>query len=274
MVFFDTLIPKATTSGLRLGHRIQVAPAAGTQTDPSRTVLETPPLAVATKLPLIVDAPFKSGSWLAANALSNNADHRRTIAVVNGASRIAQRYAIDFVKLDPHGRAYSGDPSRNENWVGYGEPILAVADAIVERVFDGLPDNQPLTPPSIRIGLDTIAGNHLVLVLPNGERVLYGHLKPGSIAVKKGEHVKRGDILAALGNSGQSDAPHLHIHIADGASALGANGLTFAFRTFRVAGYAPSLQILEKPEGWNGPAPSGRDVRENELPTDLAVIEF
>jgi len=274
VVYFDTVIPRGTAVGLRLDHRIHVASTSSGPPDRSRTILETLPLTVSKEPPLVVEAPLRSGNWLAANALSNDSDHRRTIAVVDGRARIAQRYAIDFVKIDARGRAFTGDPSKNENWIGYGEPVLAVADAVVERVYDGLPDNQPLASPSIKIGLDTIAGNHIVLRLPGGKRVLYGHLKPGSIRVKEGEQVREGAVLAALGNSGQSDAPHLHIHVADAASPLGADGLPFAFRSFRLEGYAPSLDILENPGGWTGPATSDIAIRKNELPTDLAVVSF
>ena len=274
VVYFDTAVPKGTGAGLRLGHHIHVASASSGPPDPSRTILEAPPLTVSSETPLVVNAPLGPGHWLAANALSNDSDHRRTIAVVDGQARIAQRYAIDFVKIDAHGRAFTGDPSKNESWAGYGEPVLAVADAVVERILDGLPDNQPLAPPAIKIGLDTIAGNHIVLRLPGGKRVLYGHLRPGSIRVKEGERVRVGEVLAALGNSGQSDAPHLHIHVADAASPLGADGLPFAFRSFRLEGYAPSLDILENPGGWTGPATSDIATRHRELPTDLAVIAF
>ncbi len=217
VVYFDTAVPKGTGAGLRLGHHIHVASASSGPPDPSRTILEAPPLTVSSETPLVVNAPLGPGHWLAANA---------------------------------------------------------VADAVVERILDGLPDNQPLAPPAIKIGLDTIAGNHIVLRLPGGKRVLYGHLRPGSIRVKEGERVRVGEVLAALGNSGQSDAPHLHIHVADAASPLGADGLPFAFRSFRLEGYAPSLDILENPGGWTGPATSDIATRHRELPTDLAVIAF
>ncbi len=274
VIYFDTIVTRGTATGLKLGHRVQVVPAPGTPADETRTLLETKPLPVSDAGALIVDAPLRGGDWLAANALSNNADHRRTIAVIDGQARIAQRYAIDFVKLDATGRAFSGDPARNRDWAGFGEPVLAVADGVVEIVKDGLPDNQPLAPPSIRIGLDTIAGNNVTLSLPGGQRVLYGHLKAGSIVVKEGQVVRQGDVLAALGNSGQSDAPHLHIHVADGASALGADGLPFAFRRTWIVGHVPSLDVLEDPDGWKHSALPDRDSRQGELPTDLTVVAF
>jgi murein DD-endopeptidase MepM/ murein hydrolase activator NlpD len=46
--------------------------------------------------------------------------------------------------------------------------------------------------------------------------------------------VQRGDVLGLLGNSGQSSAPHLHFHVTEGPSLLGANGVPYAFDRVRV----------------------------------------
>lgn len=274
IVHFDTKFAGKAATEIRLRHIVRVEGAVAAAGDTARIELSAAPLIVGPSKPLIVGAPLKGNGWLAANALSNSADHRRTIAVVNGRARIAQRYAIDFVQLDEQGRAYSGDPARNESWTGYGAPVLAVADGVVEAVKDDLPDNRPLTAPEVKIDLQTIGGNHVVLALPGGQRVFYGHLKPGSVRVKPGQKVKKGDTLAALGNSGQSDAPHLHIHVADGASALGAEGLPFAFQSFRLEGHVPSLEVLENPAGWQRDASVKADERRRELPLENAVVDF
>jgi hypothetical protein len=194
--------------------------------------------------------------------------------VVDGQARIAQRFAIDFVQLDPEGRAFKGDPSKNESWTGYGADVLAAADGIVEVVRDGLPDNRPMSPPSTAVSLETIAGNHIALDVGGGRHVLYGHLKPGSIKVHEGQKVRMGQLLAQVGNSGQSDAPHLHIHVADHASALGADGLPFAFARFSREGFVPSLDILGDPRGWQRAATARSVTRTAELPVDNEVISF
>lgn len=274
IVFFDTTLARTPKIGMKLRHVIRVDGADTPNGKATRTELHPDALATDRREPLIIGAPLQGAGWLAANALSNTADHRRTIAVVNGRARIAQRYAIDFVQLDAKGRAYSGDPARNENWTGYGAPVLAVADGVVESVKDDLPDNQPLREPVVEVDLETIGGNHVVLALAGGQRVFYGHLKPGSVRVRKGQKVNKGDTLAALGNSGQSDAPHLHIHVADGASALGAEGLAFEFHAFHLQGHVPSLEVLESPTGWQRPRDFQANPRRRELPLENAVIDF
>ncbi len=44
----------------------------------------------------------------------------------------------------------------------------------------------------------------------NGEKTLYAHLLANSILVTKGQHVRRGQIIAQVGNTGQSSGEHLH----------------------------------------------------------------
>jgi murein DD-endopeptidase MepM/ murein hydrolase activator NlpD len=75
-----------------------------------------------------------------------------------------------------------------------------------------------------------------VVDIGGGNFAFFAHLKPGSLRVKLGDHVKRGQIIAQLGNTGQSDAPHLHFHVMDGTSPLDANGLPFVFTRFAVRG--------------------------------------
>ena len=45
-------------------------------------------------------------------------------------------------------------------------------------------------------------------------------MQPGSLKVKVGDTVKTGQVLGLLGNSGNTDSPHLHFHVMDGPSPL------------------------------------------------------
>ena len=98
----------------------------------------------------MIGPPLRGGDWVALNGPSNNSVHRRALLVVNGMPRIAQRFAIDWVRLGPGGRLTHDDRSRNENWNGYGEEVLAVADGTVaqEKVVQALGE-EDMTPLAI-----------------------------------------------------------------------------------------------------------------------------
>jgi hypothetical protein len=225
-------------------------------------------------LPVVLGPPLRGSGWVAANGLSNTSDHRRSLIPIDGHARIAQRYAIDFVRLGPDGRAWHGDRKKNASWVDHGADLLAVADGRVVEISDGLKENDPVDELAVKITIDTIAGNYLLLDLGEGRYALYAHVKPGSFRVKTGQLVKRGQVLASLGNTGNSDAPHLHFHVVDQPSPLGGEGIPFVFDSFTLEGYTPSLEFLETGKPWLAPKTGRADVRTRELPTENAVVDF
>jgi murein DD-endopeptidase MepM/ murein hydrolase activator NlpD len=87
-----------------------------------------------------------------------------------------------------------------------------------------------------------------------------------------GDTVRRGQVLAKLGNSGQSDAPHLHLHIADAPTPLAAEGIPMVFDRFTIQGHVPSLRVLTDGTGWK-PTAQIQAVF-NEMPVQNAVIAF
>src|SRR5262249_34890594 len=150
------------------------------------------------------------------NALSNASSHRRTLLALEGRATIAQRFAIDFTRIDAQGSAFHGDPANNGNWAAYGADVLAVASGRIVTLRDGLPENDPTSDrKAIPISVVTAPGNYIVLDLGHGRFALYAHLKPGSFRVRQGDRVHTGQVLALLGNSGKADAPHLHFQIMD-----------------------------------------------------------
>ena len=86
---------------------------------------------------------------------------------------------------------------------------------------------------------------NLVRERKNGNYAFYAHLKPDSLKVKPGDQLKAGQVIAALGNSGNSDAPHLHFHVMDGPDPLASNGLPFVFKSFRLTSRLASQDSLQ-----------------------------
>lgn len=229
---------------------------------------------VARKPHLVIGSPLRGENWLALSALSNTNSHRRTLVVVDGKARIAQRFATDWTRIGADGLAFRGDPAKNSNWSAYGAEVLAVASATVVDVKDGIPENDPTADKkAVPITLETVGGNYIILDLGNGYFAFYAHLQPNSLRVKVGDRVKRGQVLALLGNSGNSDAPHLHIHITDGNSPLGAEGVPYVFESFEMQGVLPSKKLLIE-GGWKPQPSSTTDKRKLELPIENAVVRF
>src|SRR5215213_1309530 len=153
--------------------------------------------------PIAIDPPL-AGEWeTVAGGRSTLLSHHYSTPFV--------RDALDFVQLDMEGRGYQGDPKRAESWYGFGEPVLAPADGTVVSVSDVHPDE-----PIGDLGQTPRYGNHIVLEISSGRYAVLGHLKQGSARVSEGERVRLGQPIAAVGDTGRSLWPHLHIHVQEG----------------------------------------------------------
>jgi murein DD-endopeptidase len=240
---------------------------------PLQSIVVGPVVSVDPTTPVALGPPLEGSGWLASHGLSNFSSHRRTLLAIDGSARTAQRFAIDWTRIGPDGQVFRGDPAKNENWTPYGAPVLAVGNGRVVEIQDGIPENDPTSDTkAVPITLKTVGGNYLILDLGGNRYAFYAHLKPGSFLVRKGVKVKRGQRIAQLGNSGQSDAPHLHLHIMDAPSPLAAEGLPLVFDSFELLGHIPSLTVLTNGTGWKASAPAS--LLKNEMPIENAVVAF
>jgi hypothetical protein len=160
--------------------------------------------------------------------------HRRTLIAIDGRIFSPERFAIDWDKIGPNGDTHHDGTTRNQNWWGYGEPVLAVADGEITSLQDGIPDNVPRSLPPVT--LDNIAGNYVVLRISPTRYVTYAHLQNGSVRVRLGERVRRGATLGLLGNSGQTTGAHLHLQVTDRNSVLESDGVPFVIARFIYLG--------------------------------------
>ena len=246
-----------------LRHRVTTTPDSG---NTSPTVLETPPVPVSNDV-LVIAPPLRGGPWLAANGPGAESGHRRAMIPLFGSYYIAQRFAIDWVKLDASNKTFSGDSLKNSSYYAYGNDALAVADGIVTEVKDSIPENVPgVNSRAVPITLETVGGNHVIVDIGGGHYAFYAHLQPGSIRVKLGARVKRGQVLGLVGNSGNSTEPHLHFHVSDASSALGSEGVPYVFESLTVVGHC---------QGFTGQCPrSGEVVRRREMPVANELVRF
>jgi hypothetical protein len=270
VVFLDVTLDGRAVVPRELSHRLCFKAENANEQDKCIDRVQLP---VSPVEAILLAAPLRGAGWVALNGLSNNSSHRRTLVVVNGKLHLAQRFATDWSRIGSDGLAFRGDPSNLANWSPYGADVLAVADAVVADAKDGIPDNNPASDTkAVPINLETVGGNYLILDLGNGFFAFYAHLRPGSLRVKTGDRVRRGQAIASLGNSGSSDAPHLHFHISNGNSTLGAEGVPYLLGSFVEQGFLSSKSQLVS-GGWHGDPRNAIKVQ-REMPVENAVITF
>jgi murein DD-endopeptidase MepM/ murein hydrolase activator NlpD len=145
-------------------------------------------------------------------------------------NEVTQQYAYDIMKVKD-GASYEGDPLLNESYFAFGEDIIAPCDARVVSVIDDVPDNIPG-----EMNPQQLTGNTIVLQTDNDEYLLLAHLMKGSIVVQEGQDIRKGEILAKCGNSGNSTEPHLHLSLQNAAEMEESIGAKLYFDRIEVNG--------------------------------------
>ena len=196
---------------------------------------------------VVIEPPLAGERYVSADSCCDATRHTRAALPVNGHISVAQRYAVDWERLDASGRIYTGPQEKLESYTIFGEPALVVADARVVSVVDGLPEQTPGKFPS-NLPLAEADGNSVILDLGSQRYALYAHLQPGSIKVRVGDNVKPGQVIGLVGDSGNSIAPHLHFQVTDGPNSHSSNGLPYEIRSFQVIGKTPGTEAFDEAE--------------------------
>jgi hypothetical protein len=233
-VWLDVAVPTGQPVPERLVHDLGISVAQpqppllpATMTEAVATV------AVQTRRPVVISPPLVGPSWLDGDGCCGLSAHRTAMNPIDGQVWAAERFAIDYVQLQPDGRLLSGPRDQLTSYRYFGADVHAVADGPVVAVVDGLPEQIPGASPT-GLRLDQYGGNHIVQDLGNGNYAFYAHLKTGSITVRPGDRLTRGQVVASVGNSGNTDAPHLHFHVMSTPDPLRSDGLPFVLDTFRL----------------------------------------
>jgi hypothetical protein len=153
--------------------------------------------------------------------------HRRlditgTMTTRLGIHENMTRYAYDFVLIDEQGRMQS-----------MGAEIVAPADGVVVKAAGDRPDGderKPMQLEEVLKDLSLLFGNFVTIDHGNGEFSLLAHLRKGTVSVKPGERVKRGQKIGEVGFSGDAIFPHLHYQLQRDADF--GDGLPSYFRDF------------------------------------------
>ena len=243
-----------------------------TDQDDAEEAVESSSIPVRREAPIVLNPPVTGGPWAAIYNPSWERGHRRVFYAIDGHARLPGRFAIDWIRLDANGRFSDGDNDQIKNWFGYGMNVLAAADGRVIALRDGIAESQTVSG-NAKHSITEAAGNYIALDIGHEIYAFYEHLKPGSIRVKSGDNVRSGQVIASLGFTGDSTGPHLHFHIADDKTPLGAEGLPYVFRSFTALGLYESLDRFGS-EPWKS-YPNRMDPRRQfEFPEAGVVVSF
>ncbi|BBZ20190.1 M23 family metallopeptidase [Mycolicibacterium gadium] len=254
---------------------------------PATMTIDIAATAVQSRKPIAISPPLSGPDWLDGDgcppglrpggAPSGTSAHRMALNPIDGQLWAAERYAIDYVQLRPDGALFSGDRSKLSSYSYFGADIRAVSDGPVVAAVDGLPEQIPGASPT-GLELNQYAGNHIVQDLGDGNYALYAHIKTGAVKVEVGDRLTAGQVIGAVGNTGNSDAPHLHFHVMSTPDPLRSNGLPFVFTEFRldskVSEPADNLNVLF--EGKPAPLQPGFIARDENsvMPMELDVMTY
>lgn len=244
-----------------LAHNVAVMGKDGAAViDAGRVQVDTRPLPV-------LGPPLHGGPWIAVYAPEMERGHRRVVYATAGQATIPGRFAIDWMKADAQGRFDRSDGKTLADSLGYGAEVLAVADAVVAATRDDF--TEPLLRADLpRVPIGDATGNFIALDLGDGRFAFYEHLQPG-LLVKPGDRVRRGQVIARLGLTGQGTSPHLHFHVASHPSPLAAEGLPFLVEGAEVIGRYASIADLG-----SGPWQPAEQVRGPSMPEANSVVRF
>ncbi len=196
--------------------------------------------------PVIIGAPVKGPGWVIMETTEPTTHHFLMPVTINNTTTVDQRFAQDMFYIDPvSGQAVQGNITLADNFLAYGKELVAVANGTVVDVRDGVPDNENFNLPPF--SFETGTGNNVVIDIGDGKYACYCHIIPGSIKVKKGDTVKEGQVIGLLGNSGQSEIPHLHFEVVTGKpSIIGSEGYPFVYRSFDLIAELNKTTLDEK----------------------------
>jgi hypothetical protein len=143
------------------------------------------------------------GSSLLLNAHQDTLD----LSILRHRLWHGQSYGVDIVAMTQFGTTSDGvRPADPKRYAIFGRQIYAPCTGSVVTLSNDRPD---LAVPAVDSKI--MEGNHIRLRC-NGVEVVMAHLKQGSVKVVIGQWAKVGQVIGAVGNSGMSDEPHLHIH--------------------------------------------------------------
>ena len=144
------------------------------------------------------------------------------------------RYSYDLSVVNEAGDLFRGTGATPEEWYGFGAPIYAPAAGTVVEATNTFADHGPnkLDVSQIEKNPKIIGGNYVLIDHGQGEWSALYHMKQGSVTVKPGDRVSRGQHIGAMGMSGDAFTVHLHYQLQAGPG-FDVEGLPSLFSGYR-----------------------------------------
>ncbi len=142
---------------------------------------------------------------------------------------LSQRYAYDF-EIRKNSLPYHDNPQILENYYSYLEDVLAPCDGFVVDLVDQY-DNTHITEDR-QVVCDVLdpKGNYITIKHGKGEYSTICHFKKDTFRVGVGDIVRTGDVLGQVGNSGNTQGPHIHFQVQKGYDANHDKGVIITFK--------------------------------------------
>lgn len=145
-----------------------------------------------------------------------------------------QRYAYDFEIRDEKNKPYHDDYLIIPNYYSYKKKIYAPLDGYVVDICNEYKDTKIRKNRPIVCDADDVKGNYILIKHKNNEYSLIAHILKDSFQVKVGDMVKTGDYIAQVGNSGNTNGPHIHFQIQNDFNFETAKGIKIRFTNLYI----------------------------------------
>ena len=194
----------------------------------------------------VIGSPVRGENLVLLNQGSNGY-HFNAVFFRDGQPFTGLAYAFDSIQTNAARKSIlknGGSIYNNEAYCNFGQPIVAATPGVVVSIVDRF-ENQQGHRKSVPITAENLAGNHVIVDIGDGHYALYAHCQRGSFAgFKVGETISVGQPIAKIGNSGNSDGPHLHFEIfKESLDPLWSTGVPFVLEEFTVLAKAESADM-------------------------------
>ncbi len=214
--------------------------------------------------PIAISSPVRGNHWIFASQ-STMGYHFYMLWFSMGDIFSGSRYAFDNGHLNEWLTSdMTGDSAFNESYICYGDTLYAVADGVISDLQDGIPERNGNLEDTPINSVDDYPGNYIILEIDANHYATYGHCQ-SPFFVSEGEGVVEGQPLGLLGNSGNSQMPHLHFQIQDRNEIIFAYGLPYVLKEYKkINEFDPDFQLLNPPV----------EIFTNALMEEWSIVDF